>query len=45
MPPSTPAHFPRSTGHRGVVAEVFDLDLTPELFAELDRAASSLRPS
>ena len=32
-------------GWSAVVAEVFDLDLTPELFAELDRAASSLRPS
>jgi shikimate 5-dehydrogenase len=32
-------------GWSAVVAEVFDLDLTDALFAELDRAASSLRPS
>jgi shikimate dehydrogenase len=32
-------------GWSAVVAEVFDLTLTDELFAELDRAASSLRPS
>jgi shikimate 5-dehydrogenase len=32
-------------GWSAVVAEVFDLELTDELFAELDRAASSLRPS
>jgi shikimate 5-dehydrogenase len=32
-------------GWSAVVAEVFDLALTDELFAELDRAASSLRPS
>jgi shikimate 5-dehydrogenase len=32
-------------GWSAVVAEVFDLRLTDELFAELDRAASSLRPS
>jgi shikimate 5-dehydrogenase len=32
-------------GWSSVVAEVFDLTLTDELFAELDRAASSLRPS
>jgi shikimate dehydrogenase len=32
-------------GWSAVVAEVFDLELTDELFAELDRSASSLRPS
>jgi shikimate 5-dehydrogenase len=32
-------------GWSAVVAEVFGLELTDELFAELDRAASSLRPS
>jgi shikimate 5-dehydrogenase len=32
-------------GWSAVVAEVFDLELTDDLFAELDRAASSLRPA
>ena len=32
-------------GWSAVVAEVFDLELTPELFAEFDRAAATLRPS
>lgn len=32
-------------GWSAVVSEVFDVDLTPELFAEFDRAASALRPS
>jgi shikimate 5-dehydrogenase len=32
-------------GWSAVVAEVFDLELTDDLFAELDRAASALRPS
>ncbi|MBK8019971.1 MAG: shikimate dehydrogenase [Chloroflexi bacterium] len=31
-------------GWTQVVAEVFDVDLTPELFAKLDEAASELRP-
>ncbi len=31
-------------GWTQVIAEVFDLDLTPELFAQLDEAASVLRP-
>jgi shikimate 5-dehydrogenase len=30
-------------GWSQVIAEVFHLDLTPELFVELDRAASALR--
>lgn len=32
-------------GWSAVVCEVFDVDLTPELFVEFDRAASALRPS
>lgn len=32
-------------GWSQVIAEVFHIDLTPELFAQLDEAASELRPS
>ena len=32
-------------GWTQVIAEVFHLDLTPEIFAQLDEAASSLRPN
>ena len=32
-------------GWSAVVCEVFDVELTPELFAEFDRAASALRPA
>jgi shikimate dehydrogenase len=32
-------------GWSAVVSEVFGVELTPELFAEFDRAASALRPS
>jgi shikimate 5-dehydrogenase len=32
-------------GWTQVIAEVFDLELTPETFAELDRAAGDLRPA
>lgn len=32
-------------GWTQVIAEVFDIELTPELFAQLDEAASALRPA
>ena len=32
-------------GWSQVIAEVFHIDLTPDLFAQLDEAASELRPS